>query len=147
MKRAKILTSAQITKLVRRSDTAATKAAARVAASLLKSHALPWLNSFQARVNAPVEFCFCNGDFWLGNAHTNSSREFSKLNDALDSLAVDSRQKPCTTLRPHWNNYERRILRVFPELVWLWELAYGLDASLTRMMFDSFTPTVKPRGT
>jgi len=106
--------------------------------------ALPLLNRFQRRIRLPVELCYRNGDWWLGNPEANTSKRFVNLNTAIAEYAID--MVPITYGTRCYQNYVRRCVRMFPELVELWALCYALDSSPGRPMFHGgLKPTVKPR--
>lgn len=105
---------------------------------VIKKHALPLLNKFQAKISFPVEVLYCNGDHWL------SVRE--KTNDFHEALCVLAHSKASEWSRDKMISvYERHIAETFPEMVELYQLYYEFDGYHGNPLLADLKPTVPPQ--
>ena len=116
----------------------------------LKKTAVKLLNKFQRRVKARVEFVSVSGNFWLG-CDLDDDRVYRELSGALADVANPScpgsfESQPRRPSIEHARRYQERIMKLFPELLELWWIAYELDAMPGRPGLPGFFPTVLPRG-
>lgn len=101
---------------------------------VIKKHALPLLNKFQAKISFPVEILYCNGDHWL------SEREkTSDFNDSLENLSHPN-------YNPRYDEpFDKHVLKFFPEMVELYQLYYAFDGYHGNPLLADLKPTVKPQ--
>lgn len=101
---------------------------------VIKKHALPLLNKFQAKISFPVEILYCNGDHWLS-----VMEKTNDFHESLTSLAHPS-------YSPKYDgSFDKQVLELFPEMVELYQLYYEFDGYHGNPLLADLKPTVSPQ--
>jgi hypothetical protein len=106
---------------------------------VIKKHALPLLNKFQAKISFPVEVLYCNGSYWLS--------ERGKTNDFHEALLTLAHERAgeWSTDKRLVDTYEKQIAETFPEMVEFYQLYYEFNGYHGNPLLADLKPTVKPR--